>query len=127
MAQIIDAPISGKQTQNIDPKDESLLTSFKDMFISVVSTTDKDEGKINSQTRKMLDKGQQETIRQSLAQIDAVLKKECLFCGSFLIDMIDNEIEGGKDSEFAEVKSKKHYGQAAQNQPPTEGDDWEIN
>ncbi len=35
-----------------------------------------------------------------LNQIDDILKRECIFCGPILIDMIDNDIVGGKDSEF---------------------------
>ena len=40
-------------------------------------------------------------INDCLNQIDEFLKRECMFCGPILIDMIDNDIEGdSKDSEF---------------------------
>jgi hypothetical protein len=100
MAQYIDAtgnPMPGGMTSSMshkpndsEMKDSSLLSGIKDMFMAVVQTN---TGEINSQTRKMLDKGQQETIRRNLGQIDSVLKKECLFCGPILIDMIDNDID----------------------------------
>lgn len=36
------------------------------------------------------------------SMIDEVLTRECLFCGSILLDMIDNDIktDQGKDYEF---------------------------
>ena len=69
---------------------------------------------INSQTRKMLDKGQQDIIRKNLALIDNALKKECLFCGNILMDMIDNEIEAtAKESDFADSNTQRFYGTSA--------------
>jgi hypothetical protein len=32
-------------------------------------------------------------IRERLAKIDNIFKSECVFCGSVLLDMIDNDIE----------------------------------
>ena len=31
-------------------------------------------------------------IREKLKEIDDILTRECLFCGSLLIDMVDNDI-----------------------------------
>ena len=40
-------------------------------------------------------------VNECLTQIDDILKRECMFCGPILIDMIDNDIEGDtKSSEF---------------------------
>ena len=52
---------------------------------------------------------QWDTIRYKLDNIDMLLKKECLFCGSILIDMIDNHIEAAQTKlyEFAPVKSQE--------------------
>ena len=45
-----------------------------------------------------------------MKDIDSVLKKECVFCGPILIDMIDNEIDATeKESEFADKKKKRSY------------------
>jgi hypothetical protein len=49
-----------------------------------------------------------------------VLKRECMFCGPILIDMIDNDIEAeSKDSEFG----SKSLFSAADLKPAT---GWEI-
>jgi len=32
-------------------------------------------------------------IRIKLSEVDDILTKECFFCGSMLIDMVDNDIE----------------------------------
>lgn len=61
--------------------------------------------------------------------IDNVLKKECLFCGSILIDMIDNEIASSKDLEFADGGVQRLYGAAVQKNPSIlqlVEDEWEI-
>ena len=52
---------------------------------------------------------QWDTIRYKLDNIDMLLKKECLFCGSILIDMIDNDIETAQTKlyEFAPVKNQE--------------------
>lgn len=50
--------------------------------------------------------------------IDNVLKKQCLFCGEILIDMIDNEIEAtAKESDFADKGVQRFYGAAVQKNP----------
>lgn len=112
-----------------DNKDSSLLSGIKDMFMSVAFKGDGSSvGEINSQTRKMLDKGQQETIRRNLQSIDNVLKKECIYCGSILIDMIDNDVEAtAKESEFADTRSKRQYSVSGQGQTMLGvEDEWEI-
>ena len=55
--------------------------------------------------RRELTPQQWDTIRYKLDTIDMLLKKECLFCGMILIDMIDNDIEesASKTFEFAPV------------------------
>lgn len=115
-----------------DNKDNSLISGLKDIFMSVAfieKGVTASEG-INSKTRQILDKGQQETIRKNLAMIDNVLKKECLFCGEILIDMIDNEIEStAKESDFADTGVQRFYGAAVQKNPQMmqlADDEWEI-
>jgi len=39
-------------------------------------------------------------IREKLKEIDEILTRECLFCGSLLIDMIDNDIEIKEEDAF---------------------------
>jgi hypothetical protein len=113
-------------------KDGSLLSGIKDMFMSVAFKGDGAPGMvdINSQTRKMLDKGQQETIKRNFYLIDNMMKKECLFCGSILIDMIDNDIETEKASEFATGESKRRrYGSKQESSSMlslAEEDEWDI-
>ncbi len=116
-----------KPTDNAN-QDQSLLSGIKDMFMSVAFKGDGSSvGEINSQTRKMLDKGQQETIRRSLQSIDNVLKKECIYCGSILIDMIDNDVEAtAKESEFADTRTKRQYSVAKGQGTIGVEDEWEI-
>jgi len=40
-------------------------------------------------------------IRNKLDHIDNLLRKECLFCGPILIDMVDNEV-GAVDTKLYE-------------------------
>lgn len=50
--------------------------------------------------------------------IDNVLKKECLFCGSILLDMIDNDVEAtAKESDFTENGAQRLYITAMQKNP----------
>jgi hypothetical protein len=57
-----------------------------------------------------------------------MLKKECLFCGAILIDMIDNDIERvSKDFEFGGVDrndSLRKYGDA--NDLKSQDLEWKI-
>lgn len=54
--------------------------------------------------KPQLTEEQKQTIRHKLDSIDSILKKECLFCGTILIDMIDNDIErASKDFEFGSI------------------------
>ncbi len=49
---------------------------------------------------------QMRVMNECLNQIDDILKRECIFCGPILIDMIDNDIDGdSKQSEFAQPSS----------------------
>jgi hypothetical protein len=49
---------------------------------------------------------QRQIINDCLNSIDNLLKKECMFCGPILIDMIDNDIDFDYNSEFgASTKS----------------------
>lgn len=51
--------------------------------------------------KPQLSDAEKQTIRNKLDFIDGQLKKECLFCGAILIDMIDNDISrASKDFEF---------------------------
>jgi len=50
----------------------------------------------------------EKAIREKFKEIDDILTRECLFCGSILIDMIDNDIEQKDedlDGEFEEQES----------------------
>ena len=49
-------------------------------------------------------------IREKLKEIDDILTRECLFCGSMLIDMIDNDIEVKVQDMFAEFEDGDEFG-----------------
>lgn len=62
---------------------------------------------INPAARQMLDTDQQRKVIQCYQEIDNILKQECIFCGPILIDMIDNDLEGGLSGlEFGNAKSQ---------------------
>ena len=83
-------------------EEKSLLSGFKDMFTSfqVKGGVAAGLGREGAQ-KPQLTEEQKQTIRYKLDHIDNMLKRECLFCGAVLIDMIDNDIEReSKDFEF---------------------------
>lgn len=94
-----------------NPDDRSILDSIGDMFGSVMFSGGVPTGMtqsndaLNPTARQMLDSDQQKKIRQHYNEIDAILKQECIYCGPVLIDMIDNDIEGGLSGlEFSSNK-----------------------
>lgn len=63
-------------------------------------------GSISNQSTQMLAQKDQEDIRRIYNKIDDILTRECFYCGTTLIDMIDNDIfqdsskAGGIPSEY---------------------------
>jgi len=51
------------------------------------------------------------TMNTCLNNIDEILKRECIFCGPILIDMIDNDIDENEGGLASDLKAG----------------DWEIN
>ena len=96
-----------RPTVTFDPdEDKSLITGIKEFF-----SRDKSEsmaGRGGGDRKSKLTASQWDTIRYKLDNIDMLLKKECLFCGIILIDMIDNDIEesNAKLYEFSPVMNQ---------------------
>lgn len=87
-----------------DGNKNSLISDIKNYFTKSIRpgmTTSTGPG---NQTSQILQQRDQEEIRNTLNQIDDLLTKECFFCGSLLMDMIDNDVFTGassnKDYEF---------------------------
>ena len=55
------------------------------------------ELQFNTMIPKSIPPDQQRMMQDSLNKIDDLLKKECIFCGPVLIDMIDNDIDQDDD------------------------------
>ena len=94
-----------KPTINTQEEEKSLLSGFKEIFSSfqVKGGVATGLGREGAQ-KPQLTEEQKQTIRHKLDYIDVMLKKECLFCGAILIDMIDNDIEReSKNFEFGGV------------------------
>lgn len=53
------------------------------------------------QTTKILQQKDQEDIRRIFNVIDELLTRECFFCGSLLIDMVDNDVVLTQHLDFA--------------------------
>lgn len=87
---------------NTQEEEKSLLSGFKDIFSSFQNKSGVAVGLGREGAQKpQLTEEQKQTIRHKLDLIDQILKKECLFCGAILIDMVDNDIErASKDFEF---------------------------
>jgi hypothetical protein len=45
-------------------------------------------------------------IEEHLSEIDRILTNECFFCGSLLMDMIDNDIELRKDEGERDIEEE---------------------
>ena len=58
-------------------------------------------------------------IRDILIEIDELLTRECFFCGSILIDMIDNDIE----MRNIDIEPDNEFEKEAKNQMNNE---WDI-
>lgn len=57
-------------------------------------------GGLNQHVMHALKEKDERAIRDKLKEIDEILTRECLFCGSLLIDMIDNDIEIKEEDAF---------------------------
>lgn len=65
-------------------------------------------GGIDNSMMSQIRSKDEKAIREKFKEIDDILTRECLFCGSILIDMIDNDIEQKDedlDGEFEEQES----------------------
>lgn len=66
------------------------------------------ELQFNAMVPKQATPEQKKVINRCLNEIDALLTRECMFCGPILIDMIDNDIEGGNTGrEFAVLSTSR--------------------
>ena len=117
------------QAQANAGQDKSLLsgisTGISDFFTQSISLKGgvpanmqmQNELQFNAMMPKGQTEQQQRIWNEALNQIDEILKRECIFCGPILIDMIDCDVEGdGKDSEFglarnlaAEIKQTNEW------------------
>lgn len=72
------------------------------------------ELQFNTMIPKTIPPDQQRMMQDCLNQIDDLLKRECIFCGPVLIDMIDNDID--QDEDMPKSAFNDHL----------ENDDWAI-
>lgn len=95
-----------KKPTSSQEEEKSLLSGFKDIFSSFQVKGGAASGLARDGAQKpQLTEEQKITIRHKLDLIDGLLKKECIFCGAVLIDMIDNDIErASKDFEFGNIE-----------------------
>ena len=56
---------------------------------------------ISSQNTQILQQKDQEDIRNIFNKIDDILTRECFYCGSILIDMVDNDVVFTGNADFA--------------------------
>ncbi len=75
------------------PEDEmkkSLISDIRNYFTK--SYRGIGVGSISNQSTQMLAQKDQEDIRRIYNKIDDILTRECFYCGTTLVDMIDNDI-----------------------------------
>ncbi len=104
------------------------MSGFKDMFTSFSVKSGVVSGLgVEGAQKPQLTEQQKETIRHKLDVIDSLLKKECLFCGGILIDMIDNDIErASKDFEFGGVERSDAINRYDPNDLKLHDSEWQI-
>ena len=73
----------GKDQEEEKKKDGNLFTK-------VFNRRDKDPSNKNDFVE--LTKEETDKVLPKMDQIDQLLKKDCIFCGTLLIDMVDNDI-----------------------------------
>ena len=96
-----------KPTVTLDPEeDKSLISGIKEFFTRTGQSESMHVKGLGGRRHEPTHQ-QWDTIRYKLDNIDMLLKKECLFCGMILIDMIDNDIDdsASKLYEFAPVQA----------------------
>lgn len=96
--------------QRNDSEDKGLLSGiFNTLSFRAGSVASKDQLNSLNEQQKKFTLDEEKKIRQKLADIDAIFKSECIFCGIVLLDMIDNTItiEDDKESEFGAALQPK--------------------
>lgn len=98
------APNNNRQSRPIDQEEStSFLSDIKNFIGSISYKGGIGAGGISNQNNEALKNQYQQGIRNIYNRIDDLLKKECFFCGSLLIDMIDSGIvRADKYNEFAD-------------------------
>jgi hypothetical protein len=105
-------------------QESSLFKGLSDFFSDIslkggvpANMSMKDELQFNHFMPKSADPVSMRLMQEQLNQIDDLLKRECIFCGPVLLDMIDNDIED--TSEYFVATELKPLGQIE--------DEWTIN
>mmetsp|Transcript_34578 Transcript_34578/g.52887 ORF Transcript_34578/g.52887 Transcript_34578/m.52887 type:complete len:87 (+) Transcript_34578:2436-2696(+) len=62
----------------------------------ITNTSKQNQGPITQNVMSTLKERDERAIRAHLQEIDEILTRECFFCGSLLIDMVDNDIMEGE-------------------------------
>jgi hypothetical protein len=83
---------------------------------------------INQTMKNVLKQADEVKIRAKLKEIDDILTRECFFCGSFLVDMIDNDIEvkDEEDKEDDDAAEEKDAKSKTKKKISLVEDEWEI-
>ena len=91
-------------------QETSLFKGLSDFFSDITlkggvpaNMSMKDELQFNHLLPKSADPVSMRLMQEHLNRIDDILKKECIFCGPVMLDMIDNEIQY---DEFKEIVGK---------------------
>jgi len=106
------APGEG-QAKGKDGEEKGLLSGISDFFTQSISLKGgvpanmsmQSELQFNTMLPKQVPPEQMRQMQECLNKIDDILKRECIFCGPVLIDMIDNDID---QDEFGETQVQKN-------------------
>lgn len=103
----------GQQSSNMfsydDTNKNSLISDIKSYITKSIKPGfgGPGSGGPNAHNQQILHERDQKEIRDTLNQIDDYLTRECFYCGSLLLDMVDNDVFNvtgvSKDYEFFQV------------------------
>lgn len=101
-SQIMDADKGGSYLNDITSGFSSLMAKTKEVIRDPHNNNPQSQSGRNMHEIFAMRQNDEKQIREKLKEIDEILTRECLFCGSMLIDMIDNDIDADYSEMFAE-------------------------
>lgn len=91
-SQIMDGDKGGSYLNDITSGFSNFMAKTKEVIRDPHNNNPQFQNGRNMHEIYAMKQNDEKQIREKLKEIDDILTRECLFCGSMLIDMIDNDI-----------------------------------